>query len=150
DVAGFTAANRRVNGDYYDFVPYPDGRVGLALGDVSGQGVPASLMMTALQARVQVLAEDPGDLGDFMTRLNKATGANSPRNRFITFFFAVLNPPTGELAYANAGHNPPMLVRTSGETQMLHGGGPPLGILTFAPYTETHVHMDPGDLLVLY
>ena len=62
DLAGFNAACRTVGGDYYDFFPYPDGRVGLALGDVSGKGMPASLMMMALHARVQVLAEDPGNL----------------------------------------------------------------------------------------
>ena len=68
-------------------------------------------MMMALHARVQVLAEDPGNLAAFMTRLNKATCANCPSNRFITFFFCVLDPATGELAFANAGHNPPILVR---------------------------------------
>ncbi len=62
DLAGFNVACRTVGGDYYDFFPYPDGRVGLALGDVSGKGMPASLMMMALHARVQVLAEDPGNL----------------------------------------------------------------------------------------
>src|ERR1035437_5767949 len=106
DLAGFNAACRTVGGDYYDFFPYAGSRVGLALGDVSGKGMPASLMMMALHARVQVLAEDPGDLAWFMTRLNKATCAKCPSNRFITFFFSVLDAATGELAFANAGHNP--------------------------------------------
>ena len=98
DLAGFNAACRTVGGDYYDFFPYPDGRVGLALGDVSGKGMPASLMMMALQARVQVLAEDPSDLGAFMMRLNKATCAKCPSNRFITFFFCVLDAGDGRAA----------------------------------------------------
>src|SRR5215831_3797813 len=89
DIAGFNAACRTVGGDYYDFFPFPDGKVALALGDVSGKGMPASLMMMGLQARVQVLAEDPGNLGSFMSRLNKATCAKCPSNRFITFFFSV-------------------------------------------------------------
>ena len=114
DLAGFNAPCRTVGGDYYDFFPYPDGRVGLALGDVSGKGMPASLMMMALHARVQVLAEDPGNLAAFMTRLNKATCAKCPSNRFITFFFCVLDTKTGELAFANAGHNPPIVVRAIG------------------------------------
>jgi len=150
DLAGFNMACRTVGGDYYDFFTYPDGRVALALGDVSGKGMPASLMMMALQARVQVLAEDPGNLAHFMTRLNKATCAKCPSNRFITFFFSVLNAATGELAYANAGHNPPILVRANGDAEMLEGGGPVLGILSIAPYSEMHAQLDHGDMLVLY
>jgi serine phosphatase RsbU (regulator of sigma subunit) len=150
DVAGFNAACRTVGGDYYDFFTYPDGKVALALGDVSGKGMPASLMMMALHARVQVLAEDPGDLGAFMMRLNKATCAKCPSNRFITFFFCVLDASTGELRYANAGHNPPIAMRASGEAQMVEGGGPVLGILSIAPYAEEHARLDPGDMLVLY
>ena len=150
DLAGFNAACRTVGGDYYDFFPYADGRVALTLGDVSGKGMPASLMMMALHARVQVLAEDPGNLAAFMTRLNKATCANCPSNRFITFFFCVLNTATGELMFANAGHNPPIVVRASGDAEMLEGGGPVLGILPGAPYSEMRMHLNKGDMLVLY
>jgi phosphoserine phosphatase RsbU/P len=150
DLAGFNAACRTVGGDYYDFFPYPDGRIGLALGDVSGKGMPASLMMMGLQARVQVLAEEPTDLGAFMIRLNKATCVKCPSNRFITFFFCVLDTVSGELRFANAGHNPPILVRASGEVKMLEGGGPVLGILSIAPYKEDAERLEPGDMLVLY
>jgi serine phosphatase RsbU (regulator of sigma subunit) len=150
DLAGFNAACRTVGGDYYDFFTYPDGRVGLALGDVSGKGMPASLMMMALQARVQVLAEEPKDLGAFMMRLNKATCAKCPSNRFITFFFCVLDTVKGELRFANAGHNPPIIIRASGEAQMLEGGGPVLGILSVAPYSEQGERLNRGDMLVLY
>jgi sigma-B regulation protein RsbU (phosphoserine phosphatase) len=150
DLAGFNAACRTVGGDYYDFFPYPDGRVGLALGDVSGKGMPASLMMMALQARVQVLAEDPGNLAAFMTRLNKATCAKCPSNRFITFFFCVLDTKTGELTFANAGHNPPIVMRASGDAEMLQDGGPVLGILPAARYSEQRISLQKGDMLVLY
>jgi sigma-B regulation protein RsbU (phosphoserine phosphatase) len=150
DVAGYNAACRTVGGDYYDFFPYPDGSVALALGDVSGKGMPASLMMMALQARVQVLAEDPKDLGAFMTRLNKATCAKCPSNRFITFFFCVLDASTGVVRFANAGHNPPIVVRKSGAAEMLQGGGPPLGIISVAPYSEERASLEPGDMLVMY
>ena len=107
-------------------------------------------MMMALHARVQVLAEDPGNLAAFMTRLNKATCAKCPSNRFITFFFCVLDTRTGELTFANAGHNPPIVVRASGEAEMLEGGGTVLGILPIAPYAEQRVDLNPGDMLVLY
>jgi len=106
--------------------------------------------MMALHARVQVLAEDPGDLAAFMTRLNKATCAKCPSNRFITFFFCVLDTHTGELTFANAGHNPPIVVRASGEAEMLEGGGPVLGILPIAPYSEMRINLQKGDMLVLY
>ena len=150
DLAGFNAACRTVGGDYYDFFQYADGKVGLALGDVSGKGMPASLLMMQLHARVQVLAEDPGNLASFMTRINKATCSNCPSNRFITFFFTVFDTVTGDIAYANAGHNPPILVRANGAAEMLEGGGPVLGILPIALYGEMHVHLDHGDMLVLY
>jgi phosphoserine phosphatase RsbU/P len=150
ELAGFNVACRTVGGDYYDFFPYPNGQVGLTLGDVSGKGMPASLLMMQLHARVQLLAEDPGDLGAFMVRINKATCAKCPSNRFITFFFCVLDPATGDLAYANAGHNPPILVRANGAAEMLEGGGPVLGILSVAPFSEMHARLEHGDMLVLY
>jgi serine phosphatase RsbU (regulator of sigma subunit) len=150
DLAGYNAACRTVGGDYFDFFPYPDGRVGLALGDVSGKGMPASLLMMALHARVQVLAEEQMELGSLMTRLNKATCAKCPSNRFITFFFSVLDPATGELRFANAGHNPPIMVQANGRAEMLEGGGPVLGILASASYVERAVRLERGDMLVLY
>jgi serine phosphatase RsbU (regulator of sigma subunit) len=150
DLAGFNAACRTVGGDYYDFFQYGGDKVGLALGDVSGKGMPASLMMTALHARVHVLAEDPGDLGAFMARLNKATCARCPSNRFITFFFSVFDVSTGNLAFANAGHNPPILVRANGGAEMIEGGGPVLGILPIALYIEMHTRLECGDMIVLY
>ena len=150
DLAGFNVPCRTVGGDYYDFFPYAGPSVGLALGDVSGKGMAASLMMMALHARVHVLAETPGNLGDFMMRLNKATCATCPSNRFITFFFSVLDAVSGDLRFANAGHNPPILLRASGEARMLEGGGPVLGVISIAPYSEESSNLGSGDLLVLY
>jgi sigma-B regulation protein RsbU (phosphoserine phosphatase) len=151
DICGYNAPCRTVGGDYYDFFSYENGRVALALGDVSGKGMPASLMMMGLQARVQqALIDEPEDLGASMTRINKITCPKCPSNRFITFFFCVMDPQTGRLIYANAGHNPPLLVRTNGEITMLPGGGPPLGILSIATYSELELTMEPGDLLAIY
>jgi serine phosphatase RsbU (regulator of sigma subunit)/pSer/pThr/pTyr-binding forkhead associated (FHA) protein len=150
DLAGYNAACRTVGGDYFDFFTYPNGRVAMVLGDVSGNGMPASLMMMGLQARVQVLAEEPQDLAAVTNRLNKITCQNCPSNRFITFFFCVLDPGTGELAFCNAGHNPPVIVRTDGSIEYLEGGGPPLGILSFATYAEYHARLEPGEILAIY
>ncbi len=120
----------------------------MVLGDVSGKGMPASLLMMGLQARVHALAEQPGDLASVMTSLNRLTCANCPANRFITVFFCVLNGETGELGYANAGHNPPLIVRADGSHQSLAGGGPVVGIIPFMTYQEYKVSLDIGDALV--
>jgi len=150
DMAGKTTACRTVGGDYYDFLKFPDGRVGLLVGDVAGKGMPASLLMSSLHARVHVLFEDGDDLAQKVTRLNKSTCQNCPDNRFITFFMTVADPATGELVYANAGHNPPLMVRSAGGFETLGGGGMILGILPKAVYSEARATMQPGDVLVLF
>lgn len=151
DLAGKTTACRTVGGDYFDFIEFPDGRVAMLVGDVAGKGMPASLLMSSLQARVQVLFEDGDDLAKKVGRLNKSICANCPDNRFITFFMTVANPATGELVYTNAGHNPPVLVRKAGGFELLKGGGGViLGILPIAQYKEAAVQMEPGDILVLF
>jgi len=149
-LAGFNAACRTVGGDYYGFVKYPAGQVGLALADVSGKGMAAALMVMQFEARFRVLVEDTENPATLVMRLNKITCANCPSNRFITFFFGVLDAASGNMAFANAGHNPPIVVRDAGEVEMLEGGGPVLGVLSIAPYDEQHTQLGPGDLLVVY
>src|SRR5580700_6860017 len=150
DVAGHNAPCRTVGGDYYDFFPYGSSRIAMVLGDVSGKGMPASLLMMGLQARVQVLIEEPKSLGEVMTRLNRITSANCPADRFITLFFCILDGDTGELTFCNAGHNPPLIVRANGSYEQLKGGGPVLGILPFIDYQEYHEQLAEGDALVIY
>ncbi len=150
DLAGYNVPCRTVGGDYYDFLPYPDGRVAIIVADVAGKGMPAALLMSSLQARVQVLVEDAPDLASMVTRLNRVITSTCPSNRFITFFMAVLEPTTGETVYCNAGHNPPLLVRANGDVETLEGGGMILGILPKAQYSERRTHIDPDDVLVLF
>jgi len=150
DVAGHNAPCRTVGGDYYDFFPYGSSRIAMVLGDVSGKGMPASLLMMGLQARVQVLIEEPKSLSEVMTRLNRITSANCPSNRFITLFFCILDGETGDLTFCNAGHNPPVIVRADGTYDQLKGGGPVLGILPFIEYEEYHEKLNEGDTLVIY
>jgi phosphoserine phosphatase RsbU/P len=151
DIAGRTKACRTIGGDYYDFLPFPDGRIGVLVGDVAGKGMPASLLMSSLQARVQVLFEDGDDLARKIGRLNKAVTANCPDNRFITFFMGVIDPKTGGVVYTNAGHNPPVVVRADGEFETLtEAGGVILGILPMATYQEARTTLNPGDVLVLF
>jgi sigma-B regulation protein RsbU (phosphoserine phosphatase) len=150
DLAGHNAACRTVGGDYFDFFAYPNGRVAMVLGDVSGKGMPASLLMMGLQARVQSLIDEPESLAHVMTRINRITSANCPRNRFISFFMCVLDVATGALTYANAGHNPPIIVRTDGSHELLEGGGPVLGILGNMEFQEYTAKMNKGDIFAIY
>jgi sigma-B regulation protein RsbU (phosphoserine phosphatase) len=149
-LGGHNASCRTVGGDYYDFLPYADGRVGLVLGDVSGKGIPAAILMASLQARVHLLAEEPGDLSKLMGRLNRILASHCPPNRFVSLFFCILDPGTGSVLYCNAGHNPPLLLRRSGEIERLTGSGPVLGVLPDVAFTQRTASMDPGDLLLLF
>jgi serine phosphatase RsbU (regulator of sigma subunit) len=150
DLAGHNAPCRTVGGDYYDFFPYENGRVGMVLGDVSGKGMPASLLMMSLQARVQVLIDEPQDLGAVMTRINRLTATNCPSNRFITFFMCVVNGSTGELVFSNAGHNPPLVMRADGNSEWLDAGGCVLGVMPMMKYDEARNCLGVGDVLVIF
>ncbi len=150
-VAGYNAPCRTVGGDYYDFLPYPDGRVALLIGDVSGKGLGAALLMSSLQARAQVFFEKPEeDLGLQISRLNRSVAGNCPGNCFITFFVAVLNPDSGELVYCNAGHNAPLLIRRGEEVELLEATGIPLGISREMSYQQKSCRIENGDVLVLF
>lgn len=150
DLAGHNAPCRTVGGDYYDFIPYSDGRVAVVLGDVAGKGMSAALLMSNLQARVQILAEDPSDLSGLMGRLDQSVAINCPDNRFITMFMAVLDPENEQLLFCNAGHNPPLLIHPSAEVERLKAVGTALGILPGLSYKEESRKFGPGDLLAIY
>ena len=150
DVAGQSLPCRSVGGDYFDFLTLTGGRFGVIVGDVAGKGMSAALLMSSLQARVQVLSEETEDLALFMTRLNRSVAATCPENRFITFFIAVADPATGEFVWANAGHHPPYVIRASGKIEILRGGGPVLGILKSHQYDALRGVLNHGDTLVLY
>lgn len=150
ELAGFNAPCRTVGGDYFGFFPYPDGSIALILGDVSGKGMPASLMMMGLQARAEVLLREPGTLSHTLTRLNELTTQHCPVGRFITLFLCCLDSKSGKLTYANAGHNPPVILRADGSTLKLTDGGLVLGILPNITYDQFETHLNPGDLLAIY
>ena len=150
DLAGYNAPCRTVGGDYFDFLTYPDGRVAILVGDVAGKGMPAALLMSSLQARVQVLFDDPVDLAALVTRLNRIINSNCPSNRFISFFIGLLDPKTGELKYVNAGHNPPLVARRDGTVENLDCTGLILGIMPAARYEQKNVMLEPGDAVVLF
>ncbi len=151
DIAGHNLPCRTVGGDYFDFFPYGDGRIGLVLGDVSGKGMPAALLMTALKGGVQVLlAEAPDDIPSLMTRLDRVVAANFPRNRFVSLFFGLLDPAAGDLTYCNAGHNPPFLVRADDSIDRLTSCGTVLGIFPDMGYEVRRCRLGPGDVLTMF
>jgi sigma-B regulation protein RsbU (phosphoserine phosphatase) len=149
-LSGFNLPCRAVGGDYYDFIPYADGRIVLLVGDVFGKGFPASLMMSSLQARVHMLAELTPEPAPAVSALNRALAVRCPRNKFITFFYAVLDPATGWLSYANAGHNYPVLVRAKGGIETLTGSDMILGLNRSSKYESHSVQLEVGDTLCLY
>ena len=149
EVTGFNIACRTVGGDYYDFLPYPDDRLGLVIGDVAGKGLPAALVMATLQARVQVLAEEVDDAVRLMSRLNRVMAKHCSDNRFVTLFFGLLDRE-GELRYCSAGHNPALVVRADGGDEWLPGRGWPLGMFPDASFDVVSSRLEPGDLLLLY
>ena len=150
DLAGFNLPCRTVGGDYYDYLTFADGRVGLLVADVSGKGMPAALLMSSLQARAQILFDPPDNLAALVTKLNRIICQTTPGNRFITFFIGVIDPATGEMTYCNAGHNPPVLVRADGLVEHLEGGGMILGIFAKATYESQTCCLNAGDVAVLF
>ena len=150
DLAGYNTPCRTVGGDYYDFIPYPDGRVAILVGDVAGKGMPAALLVSSLQARVQVLFDEPDQLESRVTRLNRAIKTNCPDNRFITFFIGVLDPAAGCFTYCNAGHNEGIVIHSDGSAERLEATGLILGIMAGAAYAKQICQVGPGDLIVLF
>jgi serine phosphatase RsbU (regulator of sigma subunit) len=150
DLSGLNLPCHTVGGDYYDFVPYEDGRLALAVGDVSGKGLPAALMMSSLQARVQMLRETMPDPGTAVRTLNRSLTERCPLGKFITFFYALLDPASGALEYSNAGHDYPLVLRTSGDVERLKGNGLVLGLFAPVEYEVRKTVLAPGELLALY
>lgn len=150
ELAGYNLACRSVGGDYFDFLPYSSGRMGLFVADVCGKGLPAALMMSSLQARVQMLTESNPDPATAITTLNRNMAGRFPLGRFITAFFGLLDPSSGQFEYANAGHNYPLILRRNGAVEELRGGSMVLGLFANVTYNLQRTVLDPGDMLVMY
>jgi sigma-B regulation protein RsbU (phosphoserine phosphatase) len=139
-----------VGGDYYDVLMLDDGSLGLAIGDVSGKGISAALLMASLRASLRGMTMDgPADLARLITRVNRLVYESSADNRYATFFFGIYQPVNRLLRYVNAGHNPPYVLRGN-EIHSLDGGGPVIGLLPDAIYEECHLILQPGDLMLAY
>jgi serine phosphatase RsbU (regulator of sigma subunit) len=150
DLAGATQPHDEVGGDYFDFIRVSDSRLGIAIADVSGKGIPAALIMAGF--RMSLLAEIRNEftMRAVMRKVNSLLHESTERDKFVTLFYGVLDWKNRSLSFSNAGHNPPLLLRADGRVQYLLEGGVALGVLPDARYEERPVALQPGDVLLLY
>jgi serine phosphatase RsbU (regulator of sigma subunit) len=142
---------REVGGDFYDFLQLQDGRLGLIVGDVSGKGVPAALVMaitrTMLRAAYRLGSPAPGEI---LEQVNNILYRDIPPNMFVTCFYAILDPMSGGLVYANAGHDLPYLHHGHGDAEELRARGMPLGLMPNMSYEQKEITLEPGESILLY
>jgi len=147
---GISFSCYEIGGDYYDFIMQHDGKMLIALGDVSGKGTAAALLMSCLHAAIHGQVAAKTSLEQTVKSVNEYLAENTPSNRFVTLFICELDPPTGVLTYINAGHNPPLIGHVNGTVQLLASGGLPLGIIPMAEFEVGQTKLEPGESLVIY
>ena len=150
ELQGISFPCYEIGGDYYDFIERDDGRLVIALGDVSGKGTAAALLMSSLHAAIHAQSASHNTLSATISAVNRYLADNIPANRFVTLFYAELDPESGALSFLNAGHNPPLIVHSAGTVEQLASGGLPLGIKPDAEYREGRTQLQQGDVLVIY
>jgi len=150
ETVGLSRPANTVGGDFYDILPLGDGRLVIAVGDVAGKGSPAALLMALLLAMMRTLVDERLEPAALVARLNVQVSRHAPGTRFITLFYAVYNPADGELTYVNAGHMPPLVLRSAGRCDRLSDGGMALGMFDASTYTAGRVAIEPDDLVAIY
>jgi sigma-B regulation protein RsbU (phosphoserine phosphatase) len=157
ELLGWNRPARQIGGDYYDLWKRQDGHVGLVVGDVSGKGMPAALMVSTLHSALHLLLDQAGFGPELLERLNRHILESSAANKFITLLMADLEPDSGRLTYLNAGHNPGLLLRARGgdpaeppEVVQLGASGLPIGVLPGSRFQSRDLTVEPGDLVCLY
>jgi serine phosphatase RsbU (regulator of sigma subunit)/ketosteroid isomerase-like protein len=144
---------REVGGDFYDFHPLSEGRLGLVVGDATGKGVPAALVMSTTCGMLQLAAQasdSSSSPGEVLKRVNEALTVRIPPNMFVTCFYAILEPKSASLRYANAGHDLPYLHRGRGEAEELRARGMPLGLMPGMGYEEKEIVLQAGESALFY
>jgi PAS domain S-box-containing protein len=149
-IASYYRPAREVSGDFYDFLELEDGRLGLVVGDASGKGIPAAMVMANTRSVLRTIAQG-GDIapGQVLEEANEILYPDIPPNMFVTCFYAILDPNTGSLTYANAGHDLPYLHR-NGDAEELRARGMPLGLMPGMSYEEREVVVDAGESVLFY
>jgi len=148
-VGAYYGPAREVGGDFYDFIQLPDDQVGIVVGDVTDKGVPAALVMATTHSILRAEAPRLIAPSDVLTRVNELLVDEMPAHMFVTCLYAVLNPATGRLRYANAGHNVPYVSTEAGVTE-LRATGMPLGLLPGMEYEEKEATLAPGEIVLLH
>ncbi|MBU1676806.1 SpoIIE family protein phosphatase [bacterium] len=150
DLAACNITSAEVSGDYYDLIKRQDGRLVIIISDVSGKGVPASLLASSLQASMRAHCQTSCSPGEILERVNLYLHESTDPSHFATLFLAIFDPQTNTLCYSSGGHNSPVLRRTDGSIELLEKGGLPLGAFDFGTYEEESVTLAPGDTLFMY
>jgi sigma-B regulation protein RsbU (phosphoserine phosphatase) len=150
DLGAVNISSRQVSGDYFDMILKEDGCLGIVIADVSGKGMPASLLASNLQAALRAQCDTGASPGVILERVNRQLHASTDPHHFATLFFAVFDPAKKLLRYSSGGHNAPVLLRCNGQIELLDKGGLPLGAFEFGTYDEGEITLEPGDLLFLY
>jgi serine phosphatase RsbU (regulator of sigma subunit) len=148
-IAPYYQPAREVGGDFYDFHLLPEGQLGLVVGDATGKGVPAALVMSTTCGMLRLAAQGSSSPGQMLRGVNEVLFPNIPSNMFVTCFYAILDPKSGRLSYANAGHDLPYLHR-NGDTEELTARGMPLGLMPKMSYEEKETILHSGEAALLY
>ena len=150
DIAGTSIPAQTVGGDYFDFIRTASGDWAICLGDVSGKGLPASLLMANLQATLRGQTLVDAEVHERIERSNKLMYRSTDVEKFATLFYGVLGVRTHEITFVNAGHEPPLVFTSDGKVARLETGGLALGVIDDFPYQQETVSMAPGDVMVIY
>jgi serine phosphatase RsbU (regulator of sigma subunit) len=151
ELAALWKTARQVGGDFYDVIELPDKQLGLFIADVSDKGIPAALFMALTRTLVRAAVSETSSPAEALQRVNNLIIPNNQQEMFVTAVYAVLSLETGELTYANAGHNPPLWMRTRrDEIESLTRTGMALGVVEGALIEERTIHLEPDDNLLLY
>jgi len=150
EIAASTIPSKLVGGDLYDVSSFASGLIAIAIGDVSGKGVPAAILMANLYASYKSLARTNLPVENLVSNLNGLIHDVTTDERYATFFYGIYDPDEYKFTYCNGGHNPPILLRKDGKIQLLKVGGPAIGFVTDGEYRSEVIELSAGDLLVLY
>jgi serine phosphatase RsbU (regulator of sigma subunit)/predicted ester cyclase len=149
-LAAYYRPARQVGGDFYDFVELPNGLLGIVVGDATGHGMPAALLMATTRGMLRAVAQPLDSPGEVLARVNDTICPETPPNMFVTCFYAILNPADGRLLYANAGHDLPYLRREGQSSSDLWARGMPLGLMPRMSYEENETSLERGGSILFY
>jgi phosphoserine phosphatase RsbU/P len=149
-LCGMNTPALAVGGDYFDYIQNDDGTLAICIGDVSGKGLPASLLMANLQASLRGQSGANRSPAECLSRVNRLLHDSTSAEKFATVFYGILDPQTHRFRFCNGGHETPLVFRAGGGCMELSAGGPALGILDSFRFEEGEVELAPGDLLVMY